>query len=168
MSDTNDNRTLQAHYATQVTSDLDRNVKEQEDVESQLSILESKLDQLKQDQKLLIIVRNAVSAANGSMDLQKDSGELDGNANRTAFSKKRETIVSNNSPQTLPQLVLHQLARRSADLVSAADVTQAVQESNPQRSTNVVLVRNALEALVARGTVARTKRQRYVYYSLRT
>lgn len=48
---------------------------------------------------------------------------------------------------------------------SAAEVAQELARTHPERSLNITLVRNALEASVARNQTERSKQQNSVYYS---
>ncbi|MBA2947479.1 hypothetical protein [Streptomyces himalayensis] len=64
---------------------------------------------------------------------------------------------------TLRELVLHHLGGQSEPR-SAAEVTTGLAEAHPDRTFQGTVVRNTLEALVAKGHVQRNKQQKSVFY----
>jgi hypothetical protein len=62
------------------------------------------------------------------------------------------------------ELVITDLAGHSEPR-SAADITTALAQAHPGRKIQTTVVRNALEALVAKGHSLRSKQGRSVYYS---
>jgi hypothetical protein len=65
---------------------------------------------------------------------------------------------------TLVELVVADLTV-SSEPRSAAEVAAALSQAHPDRKIQITVVRNTLEALVAKGQAQRSKQGRSVYYS---
>ncbi|MEU8707926.1 hypothetical protein [Streptomyces sp. NPDC048565] len=86
-------------------------------------------------------------------------------AGGTAKPKTGETAAPKKAGEpTWRELVTAYLADQR-EPKSAAEVATALSEANPQRATQVTVVRNTLEQGVAHGLLERSKQGRSVYYS---
>ncbi|SHM87147.1 hypothetical protein [Actinacidiphila paucisporea] len=82
---------------------------------------------------------------------------------KTASAPRTGTNTSSQAP-TLVELVVADLTGHSEPR-SAAEVTTALAGAHPDRKIQTTVVRNTLEALVAKGQSLRSKQGRSVYYS---
>lgn len=108
------------------------------------------------------------AATGGKRGSARSTGKADKTTARTkggkAAAKQAGKQVGKPRPPSLTQLLSSQLAAHG-EPQSAAEVTAALAEQHPERNANVNVVRNALEALVARSAVHRTKQQNSVFYT---
>lgn len=171
------NPTLKSQYAKQVATDIESNAREQERLKSEAAALQDKLEALQQDHELLVSMREALGTASAK----------DAKAAMTSVvpsARRASTVVGKgkrpkNAPKTkaaakaqpagppLRELVVALLAEHHEPR-SAAEVTKELAKAHPERTVNVTLVRNALEASVAKNQSERTKQQKSVYYSALT
>lgn len=79
-------------------------------------------------------------------------------------AKGRAKQASRNGAPTLRDLVSDQLVQQQEPR-SAAEVTTALAQAYPQRNAGATVVRNTLEALVAKGQALRSKQQNSVFYT---
>ncbi|OAH12602.1 hypothetical protein [Streptomyces jeddahensis] len=201
--DTLDATNLKSQYVTQVASDLERNVKEQERIGAELAALEDQLQALRRDHALLLSVQQALTdesstplsdvastaspepdsapkpAAVPTARKPKDGGKTAENktagrkaaaGKATAKGRKKSQPAAAPAKQpkaaaapTLRELVLDHLGGQSEPR-SAAEVTTGLAEAHPDRTFQGTVVRNTLEALVAKGQVQRNKQQKSVFY----
>ncbi|GAA1523280.1 gamma-butyrolactone-binding regulator SlbR [Streptomyces albidochromogenes] len=187
-----DNPTLQSQYAGQVDADLARNTAEQERVRSEVDALRGRLEALEKDHELLLSMRAALGTPSGRKAKQTKPAKQTGaagsaaptvpgarrakSASTGAKSPGRRTAertgkaapantgakAGKTSPP-LRELVVAVLAKHDEPR-SAAEVTQELTEAHPGRTLSVTVVRNALEASVAKNQSERTKQQKSVYY----
>ncbi|WP_332880940.1 hypothetical protein [Streptomyces sp. NBC_00564] len=177
---------LKAQYTAQVTADLERNAKEQEHVGAEIAALHEQLDALRHDQALLVNMRQALGseeAAAGpeadasdavamSVPPQQTSAVPGPRRQRKAAAKTRKPAAAGSAtaPSAVKAPTLGELIRdhlvQQAEPRSAAEVTAALAEAHPERNTNGKVVRMALEGLVAKGHVHRTKQNKSVFYSV--
>jgi hypothetical protein len=81
-----------------------------------------------------------------------------------ADAKPKVVAKSKSAGPPLREVVVALLAEHNEPR-SAAEVTKELEKAHPERTLNVTLVRNALEASVAKNQSERTKQQNSVYYS---
>lgn len=169
-----DNPTLKSQYAKQVAADIEANAREQERLKSEAAALQEQLEALQQDHELLLSMQTALGAAPAKESTAATTAVVPGarRADTAAGKAKRPK----NAPKTkadakaqpagppLRELVVALLAGHHEPR-SAAEVTKELAQAHPKRTVNVTLVRNALEASVAKNQSERTKQQNSVYYS---
>ncbi|MFD3439443.1 hypothetical protein ACFWU3_18255 [Streptomyces sp. NPDC058685] len=85
-------------------------------------------------------------------------------AAKTTTAPKSATTAAKTTTTPLRELAVGILGRRQEPW-SAAEVTQELARAHPDRSLTVQLVRNALEASVAKNQSERSKQQNSVYYT---
>ncbi|MGW1893824.1 hypothetical protein ACWCP6_26760 [Streptomyces sp. NPDC002004] len=222
-NDLPDTTNLKSQYVSQVTTDLERNAKDQERIGAELIALQEQLRTLRHDHALLESMRQALTgeapagdrseattetvaqsegtAASRTEDTAQGSTEAEATdtatssasesaaalpkarkpqeANGTRTTKGRSKAARAKKPEapegraprprsagtpTLRELVSGVLGGQSEPR-SAAEVTSALTEAHPERRIQPTVVRNTLEALVAKGHVHRTKQQKSVFYS---
>lgn len=165
---------LQSQYAQQVAADLERNAKEQDRIKTEAAALQDLLETLQKDHSLLVSVQTALGGESAEADAKKDSGPAVPKARRAHDDApagkgrriKRTPKPTNGAKPAVPlrELVVGVLVERKSPS-SAAEVAQELARTHPERSLNITLVRNALEASVARNQTERSKQQNSVYYS---
>ncbi|MGX1881519.1 hypothetical protein [Streptomyces sp. NPDC055287] len=171
------NATLQSQYAQQVDADLERNTKEQERVRAEVEDLRAQLEELEKDYELLVSMRAALgtppakkaksakpattTAAVPRARRAKAAPETSKRPKKTAQSNTG--AKANKTTPPLRELVVAILTKHDEPR-SAAEVTQELTEAHPDRTLSVTVVRNALEASVAKNQSERTKQQKSVYY----
>ncbi|MFE9399159.1 hypothetical protein [Streptomyces flavidovirens] len=178
------NPTLQAQYANQVDADLEHNTKEQERVRSEVAALQAQLEALEKDHELLVSMRAALGTtpAKKTRATRTTSTAKAAPAAKTVVPRARRAKATSDNdkpsrktaqPDTgakankatppLRELVVAVLAKHDEPR-SAAEVTQELAQAHPERTLSVTVVRNALEASVAKNQSERTKQQKSVYY----
>ncbi|GHB06391.1 hypothetical protein [Streptomyces chryseus] len=181
-----DNPSLQSQYAGQVDADLERNTAEQERIRSEVDALRSRLEALEKDHELLVSMRAALGAPAARKTKQvrqtrtaaptvpgarrakaastDDKSAAKRTAERTGGTAPASTVAkAGRTAPPLRELVVAVLAKHDEPR-SAAEVTQELTEAHPGRTLSVTVVRNALEASVAKNQSERTKQQKSVYY----
>jgi hypothetical protein len=167
------NPTLQSQYAKQVDADLERNTREQEHIRSEAAALQAQLEALRKDHELLVSlqttlgtppVKQAKAATVPRARRTKTSTDTDKRPRKTAKPKTEAKGKANKTAPPLRELVVAVLARHQEPR-SAAEVAQELAQTHPERTLSVTVVRNALEASVAKNQSVRTKQQKSVYYS---
>jgi hypothetical protein len=185
MSANSPDNKLKSQYRAQVTADLESNAKEQERITAEVSSLTVQLAALKQDHALLTSMQQALAAAGkqaGSSAIEAGSrtphsrsvprarsAKKSGRTPAVVKTPKKAAVTgpvraSRNGAPTLRDLVSDQLAQQKEPR-SAAEVTSALSRTYPQRKLGATVVRNTLEALVAKGQALRSKQQNSVFYS---
>ncbi|MEU6657118.1 hypothetical protein ABZ904_49555 [Streptomyces sp. NPDC046900] len=187
---------LTSQYTAQVTSDLERNAKEQERISTDIAALQEQLAALQHDHSVLVNVQQVLgvsptplqpAAAPDSSTVpaprnKKTAGEP-GAAKRTRAKKATDTGTAaqksaakkpaskTGAPKgvlpTLVELVRSHLTEQS-DPRSAADVATALDTAHPERGIKTTVVRTTLENLVAKNKAQRTKQGSSVYYTAPT
>ncbi|WP_306321960.1 MULTISPECIES: hypothetical protein [unclassified Streptomyces] len=87
-------------------------------------------------------------------------------ATKSAAPAKTVTPTVKKSGQqsgTLVDLIVSQLGAETSPR-SAAEITTTLQKAHPKREFNIKVVRNTLEALVAKARAERTRQKRSVFY----
>jgi len=108
--------------------------------------------------------KGSAAAPDGKRSSARSAGKAGKATARTKGGKAAAKQAGKPRPPSLTQLLSSQLAAHG-EPQSAAEVTAALAEQHPERNANVNVVRNALEALVARSAVHRTKQQNSVFYT---
>ncbi|MBT2524510.1 hypothetical protein J7E91_03450 [Streptomyces sp. ISL-99] len=175
------NPTLQSQYANQVDADLEHNTKEQERVRSEVAALQAQLEALEKDHELLVSMRAALGttpakktratrtakagpAAKTVVPRARRAKATSDNDKRSRKTAQPDTgAKANKATPPLRELVVAVLAKHDEPR-SAAEVTQELAQAHPERTLSVTVVRNALEASVAKNQSERTKQQKSVYY----
>ncbi|MFJ8888842.1 hypothetical protein ACIRJR_36360 [Streptomyces sp. NPDC102402] len=187
MSKTTVTSTISADYAQRITDDLSTNRGEQERVRAELTRLQGELLLLEEGEQVLVKMqevlgdsgkpaarqgrgRKAASVPTARRPQSKTTSQKRSRASRSQGSTDAKgpesgaTRAKGSSEPTWRELVTAYL-NDQREPKSAAEVTAALTESNPQRRTQVAVVRNTLEHGVAQGLLERSKQGRSVYYS---
>ncbi|MFJ6562410.1 hypothetical protein ACIQMV_21635 [Streptomyces sp. NPDC091412] len=185
---------LTSQYINQVTSDLERNVKEQERITAEITALQSQLDALQHDHTLLVSMQQALGiaaaapepASVGSASVpsprKKATAEPRKKA-KTAKTAKTETAkqptakkqsakspapkndaAAKKAQPTLAELVRRHLTEQSEPR-SAAEIATALGQAHSDRDIKTNVVRTTLENLVARSQAQRSKQGTSVFYT---
>ncbi|TCR15979.1 hypothetical protein [Streptomyces sp. BK205] len=172
---------LTSQYSAQVASDLERNLKEQENLSGEIEALQARLASVQHDHTVLVNLQQALgvpasaaapaaeSAASVPAARKKTTG-TSGPAKKSAAPRKRSgktaakaSVTSSASP-TLVDLVREHLTGQSEPR-SAAEITTALEQLYPERTVKTTVVRTTLEGLVAKSQAQRTKQGKSVYYT---
>ncbi|WP_327321472.1 hypothetical protein OG735_02535 [Streptomyces sp. NBC_01210] len=171
------NPTLKSQYAKQVATDIEANAREQERLKSEAAALHDQLEALQQDHELLVSMQATLGAApakdttaatTSAVPRARRANVVAGTGKRPKNGPKRKADAkAQPAGPSLRELVVALLAEHHEPR-SAAEVTKELAQVHPERTVNVTLVRNALEASVAKNQSERTKQQKSVYYSALT
>jgi cell division septum initiation protein DivIVA len=185
-----DNATLRAQYLAQVEADLERNIKEKERISADLAALQAQLTTLEQDHALLVGVQQTLTNATSHpvqgggrtappADVappkvprarkhkaaarvpEQSAAKKTKAADKTAAAGGGDSATATH---TLVELVTADLTGHSEPR-SAAEVSTALTHAHPERKIQTTVVRNTLEALVAKGQALRSKQGRSVFYT---
>lgn len=186
--------TLQSQYLAQVEADLDRTGKDKERIAAEIAALQEQLTALEHDHTLLLAVRDSLTAAlpataptpapapasakgkaagkraAAAVPRARKAGSSAPTAKPAAENTATKTAAAKNTPAkktaapTLRDLVLAHLGTQSEPR-SAAEVSTELEQAHPERKIQITVVRNTLEALVAKTHAARTRQNRSVYYT---
>lgn len=172
--------TLRARYTDQAAADLAENRRRQAELMSHLEVL-------RQEETLLLDIINLTQPSDAEPDpapvLPQSASAEQPRALSTSTPEDVTSDHSAESPagqlaprkavgrsggtrQPLLREVLLGLLRAHNEPRAAKDVWEECLQKHPDRSPSHQVVRNTLEGLVARGTVARHKQGRSVMYSL--
>ncbi|MGW1752126.1 hypothetical protein ACWCRD_42255 [Streptomyces sp. NPDC002092] len=179
---------LTSQYAAQVTSDLERNLKEQERISGEIAALQEQLSTLQHDHTVLTNMQQALGItlrpdkpatapeqaavpAPRKKAAAPSSGTARAKKSNTAPSRARTRKPAGKAPVTatqttqpsLVELIRQHLAGQSEPR-STAEVAAALDQAHPERGIKNTVVRTTLENLVARGQAQRTKQGSSVYY----
>jgi hypothetical protein len=186
-----DNATLKAQYLAQVEADLERNTKEKERIAADLAALQAQLTTLEQDRALLAGMQQTLVNATRGAEQGTDQTAPPAEAAPVKVPRARKAKAAARTPEpsapkktrgvgkaaaapsgkgsaatapTLVELVTATLTGHNEPR-SAAEVGTAIVQAHPKRKIQTTVVRNTLEALVAKGQALRSKQGRSVYYS---
>ncbi|MFE7211556.1 hypothetical protein ACFY0A_23255 [Streptomyces sp. NPDC001698] len=179
---------LTSQYINQVTSDLERNVKEQERITAEITALQSQLAALQHDHTLLVSMQQALGiaatapepATTGSVSVpsprKKTTAEPRKKA-KTATAKQptvkkqsakspapKDDVAAKRAQPTLAELVRRHLTEQSEPR-SAAEIATALGQAHADRDIKTTVVRTTLENLVARSQAQRSKQGTSVFYT---
>ncbi|MFD8263725.1 BlaI/MecI/CopY family transcriptional regulator [Streptomyces griseoluteus] len=188
--DTASATTLTSQYLSQVASDLERNVKEQERITAELSGLHEQLTALQYDHGVLVSMQQALGVSTSvAAPSSADSAAVPSPRKRAATgSSARRTAKTGaaKSPKGRKQTAAKPVAEKSVartgtrptlvDLIhrhlteqheprSAAEVAKALSDVHPDRKISPNVVRTTLENLVAKSLVQRNKQGSSVFYT---
>ncbi|MEV7243110.1 BlaI/MecI/CopY family transcriptional regulator [Streptomyces sp. NPDC093248] len=181
---------LTSQYVSQVASDLEHNVKEQERINAELGALREQLISLQHDHGVLVSMQKALGIPTpvvapsdlGSAAVPSPRKKTTGvsGARRTAKAaavkspkgKKQASAkpvavkpaARNATRPTLVDLIHRHLAEQSEPR-SAAEVTKVLSDAHADRSISPNVVRTTLESLVAKGLAQRNKQGSSVFYT---
>ncbi|MFI6358269.1 hypothetical protein ACIBJF_37935 [Streptomyces sp. NPDC050743] len=189
---------LTSQYVSQVTNDLEHNVKEQERITAEIAALQEQLAALQHDQTILVNMRqalgvatslsapapaegavvpaprkNSTTASDTRRAPKKAAPEQSGRKKQQPAKKPaapKPSAKKATGPSAQPTLV--ELVRRhlaeQQEPRSAAEVTDALDKAHPDREIQTKVIRTTLENLVARNNAQRTKQGSSVFYTLAT
>ncbi|MGQ4387670.1 hypothetical protein [Streptomyces sp. SAS_270] len=170
--------TLRSRYVAQTASDLEENRRKQQELAERITVL-------KQEEGLLADILNLAERYEGFADASRlpEQSQDEPVAAKTKRAPARAAARRSASTKSTPasrttkahpegksrQPLLGDLL---ADLLSyeeprlAKELRDELLEKHPDRNPTPQVVRNTLEALVAKGRIRRHKRQRSVMYTL--
>ncbi|MGA5129875.1 hypothetical protein ACPCTO_08725 [Streptomyces olivoreticuli] len=185
MTDGMDDASIRTRYAAQFAADLENNEKEQE-------TLRARLEQLAQEHAWLSGMRGTVAgekaapgkaadaaaseAAGGSVPRPrraKKAADTPGRRKKPAQAKSAETPKASggrtrkSDGPTLGELVLGLLTRHHQPRM-VSEVVNELGQAHPERTVSAQVVRNTVEALVAKGRLDRERKQGSVFYTAPT
>ncbi|MER5916597.1 hypothetical protein ABT124_41005 [Streptomyces sp. NPDC001982] len=185
---------LTSQYAAQVTSDLERNAKEQDRISTDIAALQEQLAALQHDHSVLVNVQQALGIApapvqpaatpdstavpaprkktsgepaTGKRTRAKKAADAQGHTatEKSAVKKPASKAADTKASQpTLVELIRRHLTKQSEPR-SAADVATALDTAHPERGVKTTVVRTTLEGLVAKSQAQRTKQGASVFYT---
>ncbi|MEU9481800.1 hypothetical protein [Streptomyces sp. NPDC048191] len=185
---------LTSQYAAQVTSDLERNAKEQERLSAEIAALQEQLAALQQDHSVLVQVQQVLglspapvqptAGSNGAAvpaqrkkasaepgpgkrtRAKKAAGTQDSTTSKKPAAKKpnNRAAAAKTAQPTLVELVRSHLTEQSEPR-SAAEVAGTLGQAHPERGIKTTVVRTTLEGLVAKNQAQRTKQGSSVFYT---
>ncbi|MGW5658606.1 hypothetical protein ACWEWG_00655 [Streptomyces sp. NPDC003758] len=194
MSITTSGTELTSQYAAQVTSDLERNAKEQERISAEITALQEQLAALQHDHSVLMQVQQVLGLSPAPVQPtagsdgaavpapRKKAGAEPGAGKRTRAKKAPgpQSVTTSKKPAakkpsnkaaaakaaqpTLVELVRSHLSEQSEPR-SAAEVATALGQAHPERGIKATVVRTTLEGLVAKNQAQRTKQGSSVFYT---
>ncbi|QOV40857.1 hypothetical protein IM697_22195 [Streptomyces ferrugineus] len=167
---------LASQYITQVTDDLERNIKEQERIGAEIASLQEQLTALQHDHTVLVNMQQALGIAPAPAEpavtpesapvpppRQKGGTRSPGKptARKTAAQAAGTTKTAR---PTLVELIRRHLTEQSEPR-SAAEVATALDQAHPERGIKTKVVRVTLEGLVAKSEAQRNKQGTSVFYT---
>ncbi|MEU0948562.1 hypothetical protein ABZ379_38695 [Streptomyces canus] len=181
---------LTSQYVTQVSADLEANLKEQERVSKEIDSLRERLASLQHEHDVLVGMRQALgittapsqsaavereSAVAPSPRRMKASNAADGKQKArkspATSAKKKVRQSATGAPSsaraagdTLVDLIRRYLTEQKGPC-SAVDISRVLGQAHSERDLSTKFVRNALEGLVAKSQAERTKQGRSVFYT---
>ncbi|MDQ0604475.1 cell division septum initiation protein DivIVA [Streptomyces canus] len=180
---------LTSQYTAQVTTDLERNLKEQERIHQEIAALQQQLATLQQDHSVLVNMHQAlgltVPTAEPEPTAEADTSPAPAPAKKAGTRRSRQpkkgtTPKAPKAPKastsaaakseaksaepTLVSLIRDHLAAQSEPR-STAEIAAAMGQTHPDRGIKATVVRTTLEGLVAKGLVQRVKQGSSVYYT---
>ncbi|EST18646.1 hypothetical protein [Streptomyces niveus] len=150
---------VQSQYEVQVAGDLERNEAEQKRICAEIDTLQGQLETLERDHALLLGVQRvfAEGARPGAVRGAKTP------AKRASAKASAKAGTAGKQP-SLAQL-LGTLLAAHGEPRSAAEISAELAADHPRRNSNVNVVRNALELLVAKSQAHRSKQNNSVFYT---
>ncbi|MGI5372678.1 hypothetical protein ACQEV2_00055 [Streptomyces sp. CA-251387] len=173
---------LTSQYISQVASDLERNVKEQERIASEMTTLQQQLAALQHDHTVLVQMQQALGVAATAPELASADSATVPSPRKQGTAKPRTRVkttttekpaakrqsakgaVTKTAQPTLVELIRRHLTEQSEPR-SAAEIATALSQAYPDRGIKTTVVRTSLENLVARNQAQRTKQASSVFYT---
>ncbi|MGW4563920.1 hypothetical protein ACWEN3_16395 [Streptomyces sp. NPDC004561] len=176
---------LTSQYVSQVTTDLEHNLKEQERISAEIAALQEQLATLQHDHAVLLSMQQALgvaasatgravvpaprkktAAAPGARKAaRKDSKAKDTKAQAGPGKRSAEKETPQATRPTLVELVRRHLTEQTEPR-SATEVTESLGRAHADRDVQTKVVRTTLENLVARNHAQRVKQGNSVYYTV--
>lgn len=179
----NEFTSVQSQYEAQVAADLERNASERKRLRGEIDSLQGQLERLERDHSLLLGVQRVFADGAGSdaarspkvpgprtakrpAKASAGSGKAGKRAKAPAKARAKASggAAAAEKQPSLARLVGTLLAAHGEPR-SAAELAAELAADHPARNSNVNVVRNALEQLVAKSEAHRTKQQKSVFYS---
>ncbi|MFD9872184.1 hypothetical protein ACFXI8_28705 [Streptomyces niveus] len=186
---------VQSQYEAQVAADLENNTAERKRLRDEIEALQAKLETLEHDHTLLLGVQRVFADGSGAASARSakvpgarapkrpakpSAGPAQRSSKPSASSKtspktsakartrakapaKPATGAAGKQP-SLAQLVSTLLAAHGEPR-SAAEISAELAADHPARNSNINVVRNALELLVAKSQAHRAKQKKSVFYT---
>ncbi|MEV7080915.1 hypothetical protein AB0N88_20645 [Streptomyces sp. NPDC093516] len=164
--------TLRSRYVEQAASDLEENRRRQQELAEQITAL-------KQEEALLADILNVAERYESFADssrlpeqLQDEPVVAKAKPASAGATSRRGAVTSvkagakGKSRQPLLGDLLAQLLAQYEEPRLAKELRDELLEKHPDRNPTPQVVRNTLEALVAKGLIQRHKQQRSVMYTL--
>ncbi len=185
---------LTSQYIAQVTSDLERNSKEQERIATDIAALQEQLLALQHDHTVLVNMHQALggtspatgtTAAVPSVPSQSSArtkqpkaakdvkaakpkkAAATGAAKKAEAKKPAAKAAKTTAQPSLVDLIRGHLEAQKEPR-SAAEITTALTAAHPERTIKTTVVRTTLENLVARSSAHRNKQGSSVFYTATT
>ncbi|WP_381803233.1 hypothetical protein [Streptomyces niveus] len=186
---------VQSQYEAQVAADLENNTAERKRLRSEIEALQAKLETLEHDHTLLLGVQRVFADGSGTVSARsakvpgarapkrpaKSSAGSAQRSSKTSASKSSASSKTSAKARTraeapakpaaaagkqpsLAQLVSTLLAAHGEPR-SAAEISAELAADHPARNSNINVVRNALELLVAKSQAHRAKQKKSVFYT---
>ncbi|PSJ30605.1 hypothetical protein B7P34_00935 [Streptosporangium nondiastaticum] len=176
---------LTDQYAARVTADIERVSQEREQVRAEISALQQRLGTLESDHQQLLKLRATLTgepvapvaavepSPSGTAAEPEEAGKKAGakvprpRSSQPPARARADRRGKKAAPgeATWGEVLLSYLAEQQGPQ-SVAEITNGVSAAHPARTVQATVVRNTLEALVARGKVQRSKQARSVAYSM--
>lgn len=179
---------LTSQYVTQVTNDLERNMKEQERLNAEIASLQEQLAAVQHDHTVLVNVQQALGVTTapaqsmaeakstavpsprrktsptrgGKQKARKSTAAAEKTAPKKTAAKPADT--AKEARPTLVELIRRHLLQLKEPR-SAAEISAALGQAHPERQIAAKVVRITLEGLVAKSQAERTKQGRSVFYT---
>lgn len=179
---------LTSQYISQVTSDLERNVKEQERISAEIASLQEQFAALQHDHTVLVNMQQALgvtpapaeaeaesqsaavpsprrkagTAPDGKQKARKSTTER-GKAAAGKPAAKAAGATKTTAPTLVELIRRHLLGQKEPR--SAAEISAALGQAHPERQITTKVVRVTLEGLVAKSQAERTKQGKSVFYT---
>jgi cell division septum initiation protein DivIVA len=164
---------LTSQYSTQVTDDLERNLKEQERLSGEIAALQGQLAALQHDHTVLLNIQQVLGTppaaatpaapARAAVPAPRKKASA-APAGKQSAKKAAAKASPTRSGPTLVDLVREHLAEQKEPR-SAAEISTALGRQHPERTIKATVVRTTLEGLVARNQAQRTKQGTSVFYT---
>ncbi|MFJ9008491.1 hypothetical protein [Streptomyces canus] len=175
---------LTSQYSTQVTGDLERNLKEQERLSGEIEALQGQLAALRHDHAVLLNIQQVLGTPTTADSPATPPGAVVPAPRKKAAASDKRTGTRKSTPpagkqtgkkaaakastvrsgSTLVDLVREHLADQREPR-SAAEISTALGRQHPERTIKATVVRTTLEGLVARNQAQRTKQGTSVFYT---
>ncbi|MFI1398171.1 hypothetical protein [Streptomyces sp. NPDC020681] len=172
---------LKSLYAGRISEDLAHNERERKRIAAEMKALQGELTCLEENHVLLEGLMQSLGegavAADVTVDTERTPADVPEVAMKGASEaplKKEVAAVPRQQNArteqhgkggpTLIDLIVSQLGTFETPR-AASEITSALHEGNPAREFNPKVVRNTLEALVAKGRAERMRQKRAVFYT---
>lgn len=154
---------VQSQYEAQVAGDLERNEAEQKRLRVEIDTLQGQLETLERDHALLLGVQRVFADGAGA-DAARAAKAPAKRAPAKASTKASAKAGAAEKQPSLAQL-LGTLLAAHGEPRSAAEISAELSADHPRRNSNINVVRNALELLVAKSEAHRSKQNNSVFYT---